>query len=335
VSVDWYVNETSRHAHVILPPASPLERDHYDIALSGFAVRNVAKFSPALFAKPAGALHDHEILREITHRLRKSPRGLGQRLQLIIKDRYARRLGPEGTLDWMLKTGRYGVENQGRYRWLGRVPGFGALRKLLAAQDRRPQGVSLRRLLDEPNGIDLGPLEQAFPRRLATPDRRLHLAPAMFIADLERAATALANPAPKFALIGRRHVRSNNSWMHNSHRLVKGKPRCTLQINPLDAAAQGIVDGALVHVRSRVGSVQVPAELTHDMMRGVVCMPHGWGHGRPGVRLSVATEHAGASINDVVDDHRIDVLTGTAVLNGTPVEVLPVDVPVSALGATA
>ena len=330
VSVDWYVNETSRHANLILPPASPLERSHYDIALSGFAVRNVAKFSPALFAKPAGALHDHEILQELTRRLRPSPRNFLQRGQLAAKDWFAGRLGPDGTLDMMLKTGRYGVVNKGGYRLLGLVPGLGSVRKLLAAPDRQPRGLSLGQLRAQPNGIDLGALEQAFPRRLATPDRRLHLAPPMFVADLSRAATALNAPAPRFVLIGRRHVRSNNSWMHNSHRLVKGKPRCTLQIHPLDAAERDITDGALVTLRSRVGAVDVPAEITTDVARGVVCMPHGWGHGRPGVQLKVAAEYPGASINDVIDDQRIDVLTGTAVLNGTPVEVMPVQVAAAA-----
>ena len=199
------------------------------------------------------------------------------------------------------------------------------MRTLLNARDRRPQGLSVARLLAQPNGVDLGPLEPAFPRRLATSDRRLHLAPAMFRADLARASATLATPQPDLMLVGRRHVRSNNSWLHNSHRLVKGKPRCTLYVHPHDAAARGIADGAIVTLRSRVGAVSLPAEVTTDVMQGVVSMPHGWGHDRPGVRLGIASEHAGASINDVIDDQRIDALTGTAVLNGTPVEVMPVD----------
>jgi anaerobic selenocysteine-containing dehydrogenase len=323
VSIDWYVNETTRHAHLILPPVSPLERSHYDVALSGFAVRNVAKYSAALFPKPAGALHDHEILREITRRLRPR-RGILGRIQAKAKDWISDRLGPDGTLDLMLKTGRYGVEYRGGYRLLAALPGLGALRRLLAAPDRRPHALGLARLLAEPNGVDLGPLETAFPRRLATPDRRLHLAPPMFIADLERAGAALAAPPPELVLIGRRHVRSNNSWLHNSHRLVKGKPRCTLQMHPEDAAARGIADGTQVTLSSRVGAVQLPVEITADVMPGVVSMPHGWGHDRPGVRLAIAREHAGASINDVIDEQRIDALTGTAVLNGTPVAVVPV-----------
>jgi anaerobic selenocysteine-containing dehydrogenase len=123
-------------------------------------------------------------------------------------------------------------------------------------------------------------------------------------------------------LIGRRHVRSNNSWLHNSQRLVKGKPRCTLLIHPDDAVRHGVADGATVRLRSRVGEVTVAVEVTTDVMPGVVSLPHGWGHDREGVRLGIASRHAGVSINDVIDDQRVDVLTGTAVLNGTPVEVL-------------
>jgi hypothetical protein len=290
--------------------------------LSGFAVRNVAKYSAPLFAKPRGALHDHEILRELTRMLRPRP-PLVRRAQRAAQDWFSRRLGPDGTLNLMLQTGRYGVENRGRFRLLAALPGFGGMRKLLHAPDRRPHGLSVARLLAEPNGVDLGALEPAFPRRLATSDRRLHLAPPMFVADLARAASALATASPQLMLIGRRHVRSNNSWLHNSHRLVKGKPRCTLYVHPHDAAARGIVDGAIVTLRSRAGAVSLPAEITADVMQGVVCMPHGWGHDRPGVRLRIASDHAGASINDVIDDQRIDALTGTAVLNGTPVEVMP------------
>jgi len=324
VSVDIYLNETSRHAHLILPPTSPLERSHYDIALSGFAVRNVAKYSPPLFAKPAGSLHDHEILAEIARRLRKEPASFGGRLSQQAKEMVSGRLGPDGTLDWMLKTGRYGVPFAGRMKALAAMPGLGALAKLMAAPDRRPVGLTLRRLLDEPNGIDLGALETAFPRRIATPNGRIDLAPPLFVADLERAGQALREPVAGLSLIGRRHVRSNNSWLHNSRRLVKGKPRCTLMIHPDDAAERGLRDGVLARVSSRVGTVEVPVEVTPDIEPGVVSLPHGWGHGRAGVRLSIASAHAGVSINDLVDDQRIDALTGTAVLNGTPVDVVAV-----------
>jgi anaerobic selenocysteine-containing dehydrogenase len=319
VSVDPYLNETTRHAQLILPPVSPLERAHYDIALSGFAVRNVAKYSPPLFEKPAGALHDHEILAELTSRL-ATPRG-GSGLAARAKGALMRRLGPAGQLDLMLRTGAYGMPNSGWVRWVAALPGLGAIRRQLAAAHRRPMGLSLRRLEQAPHGVDLGPLEPNLLRRLATSDGKAQLAPVRHLQDLERAARALGEDPPGLVLIGRRHVRSNNSWMHNSQRLVKGKSRCTLLVHPDDAARRGITDGATVRLRSRVGAVEVTAEVSSAVMPGVVSLPHGWGHDRAGIRLAVASRHAGASINDVIDDQRIDALTGTAVLNGTPVEV--------------
>jgi anaerobic selenocysteine-containing dehydrogenase len=325
VAVDLYRNETTRHAHLILPPTSPLERCHYDIALSGFAVRNVAKFSRALFEKPAGALHDHEILTELALRLGTSPGP--QRFAATAKGWLGRRLGPEGALDWMLKTGKYGIPNSGVMRVLAALPGMSGLRRQMQALDRTPRGLSAAKLVANPNGVDLGPLEPCLVRRLANEDRRVHLAPALFLADLPRAAAVLRSTPPATVLIGRRHVRSNNSWLHNSQRLVKGKPRCTLQVNSKDARSWGVANGALVKLRSRVGEVVVVAEVTDDIMAGVVCLPHGWGHHRPGAQLSVAEQHAGVSINDVVDDQQVDELTGNAVLNGTPVEVEPLHPP--------
>jgi len=320
VSVDLYLNETTRHAHLILPPTSPLEHSHYDIALSGFAVRNVAKYSPPLFAKPAGTKHDHEILAELTARLGSAP-GLA-RLRARAKMAIPRLLGPDRVLDLMLRTGAYGAEYRGGWKLLASLPGFGALRRQLADPDRRPAGLGVRRLTESKHGVDLGPLRPNLLRRLANRERRVQLAPQAHIADLERAASALQASVPSLLLIGRRHVRSNNSWLHNSQRLVKGKPRCTLLIHPDDAAPRSIADGAMVRVRSRVGEVHVSAELTPDMSPGVVSLPHGWGHDRDGIRLAVASQHAGVSINDLVDDQRLDALTGTAVLNGTPVEVV-------------
>jgi len=186
--------------------------------------------------------------------------------------------------------------------------------------------LSVRKLEQSLHGVDLGPLGSNLLRRLATADRKVQLAPARHVTDLERATRSLGESPAPLVLIGRRHVRSNNSWMHNSHRLVKGKLRCTLMIHPEDAARCGIADGAPVRLRSRVGEVTVPAEVTPDVMPGVVSLPHGWGHDREGIRLGIASRHAGVSINDVIDDQRVDVLTGTAVLNGTPVEVLPMAV---------
>ena len=321
VSVDLYVNETTRHAHLILPPTSPLERPHYDIALASFAVRNFAKYSAPLFPKPAGALHDDEILAELTIRL-GSPRGTA-RLAARTRAALPNLLGAERTLDLMLRTGAYGAAYRGLLKALAALPGFGGLRKLLSAPDRRPAGLSVARLLAEKHGIDLGPLRPNLLRRLATPDQRIQLAPELYLRDLPRAAAAMRVALPELMLIGRRHVRSNNSWLHNSQRLVKGKPRCTLLMHPDDAARRNVQHGAMVRLRSRVGEVRVAAEISTDVMPGVVSLPHGWGHDREGVRLGVASRHAGVSINDLVDDRLLDALTGTAVLNGTPVEVEP------------
>jgi anaerobic selenocysteine-containing dehydrogenase len=227
-------------------------------------------------------------------------------------------------LDLMLRTGGYGMPYRGWLRGIAALPGMNAVRRQLADPSRRPRGLSLRALKQAVHGVDLGPLRSCLVQRLATPDARIQLAPAMYLQDLSRAAAALADGAPELVLVGRRHVRSNNSWMHNSQRLVKGKPRCTLMVHPADAERRGIADGARVRLTSRVGTVEVSAEVTDDVMPGVVSLPHGWGHDREGVRLGVARRHAGVSINDVIDDQRLDVLTGTAVLNGTPVEVAPV-----------
>jgi anaerobic selenocysteine-containing dehydrogenase len=321
VSVDIYLNETTRHAHLILPPTSPLERPHYDIALASFAVRNFAKYSAPLFPKPAGALHDDEILAELTVRL-GSPRGAA-RLAARARAALPNMLGPARTLDLMLRTGAYGVQHRGWLKALTALPGFGGLSKLLSAPGRRPSGLSVARLLTAKHGVDLGPLRPNLVRRLATPDRRIQLAPELYLRDLPRAAAAMRVALPGLVLIGRRHVRSNNSWLHNSQRLIKGKPRCTLLMHPDDAARRNVQDGGVVRLRSRIGEVQVAAEISTDVMPGVVSLPHGWGHDREGIRLGVASRHAGASINDVVDDRMVDALTGTAVLNGTPVEVEP------------
>jgi anaerobic selenocysteine-containing dehydrogenase len=303
VSVDFYINETTRHAHVILPPPSPLEHEHYDLAFYLLSVRNAAKFSPALFAPAPGALHDWEIFLGLHERLES---GWRARLRLAA----LRRLGPEGLLDLALRTGPYGSG----------VRPFG-------------RGLTLRRLKRHPNGLDLGPLVPVLPGRLRTREKRIDAAPEPLLSDLPRVrerllggtptATNDAAPPPDAALllIGRRQLRSNNSWMHNYPRLVRGKNRCTLLIHPADAARRGIEDGAAVEVASRTGSITATAEVSDSIMPGVVSLPHGWGHARPGVQLQVASDHAGVSVNDVTDDHFVDTLSGNAALNGVPVRV--------------
>lgn len=300
VSFDFYLNETTRHAHVILPPAFALERDHYDSVFHVLAIRNTAKFAPAIFAPTPGAKQDWEILSAMTTRLR---RGAPDEVEKA-RSRDARRaeLGPRGFLNLGLRSGPYG-----------------------AAGDRIDGGLSLAALEASPHGIDLGPLTPCLPDRLQTADHRIALAPDILLADaqrLERLSVGDYRPSTDtLALIGRRDLRSNNSWMHNSERLVRGKRRCTLLMHPGDAAARGLEPGAMVAVASRVNRVVVELETTDDMMPGVVSLPHGWGHDRPGVRLRVAGAHPGVSINDLTDDQRVDDLCGNAAFSGTRVTV--------------
>jgi len=289
VSIDPYLNETTRHAHVILPPTSPLERSHYDVALNAFAVRNVAKYSPPLVQRAAEARHDWEICLALWTRL-GARRRLGPGARLI--ERTLGKLGPEAILELGLRIG--------------------------------PHRLSMKQLRAAPHGLDLGPLEPRLPARLATKDRKLQLAPHQYLADLARLERRYASaPNGGLVLIGRRHLRSNNSWLHNSYRLVKGPPRCTLLIHPDDANARGVTDGGRARVSTGAGTIELPVEVTDAMMRGVVSVPHGWGHTRKGTRLGVAAEHAGASVNDIVDPAIIDELSGTSALTGQSVEVVP------------
>ena len=292
VSIDPYINETTRFAHVILPPTSPLERSHYDAALNAYAVRNVAKYSPPLFERGPDQRHDWEIMAGLFARM-KAP--LGARTT----ERVLGKLGPETVIDLALRTGPHGLR-------------------------RGRSGLSLAKLRAAPHGIDLGPLTSRLPARLGTRDRRVQLAPRVYLDDLARLARRYEEPPSGLVMIGRRHLRSNNSWLHNSERLVKGPPRCTLLIHPDDAAQRGLVDGGRARVASTTGAIELLVEVSDTMMPGVVSVPHGWGHGRPGVKLRVAQTVPGASINDVIDPARIDELSGTSALTGQPVEVTAV-----------
>ncbi|SFP88565.1 Anaerobic selenocysteine-containing dehydrogenase [Amycolatopsis arida] len=290
VAIDPYLNETTRHADVILPPTGPLERSHYELALTNYAVRNVAKYSPAVFPRGREQRHDWEIVLELATRV------LGGGAPA----RFLGGVGPEAMLEIGLRTGPYGLRR---------------LRK----------GLSLGRLKREPHGVDLGPLERRLPGRLATRDRTVDLAPRVYLDDLPR-LRRLLDRAPRrdeLVLIGRRQLRSNNSWLHNSERLVKGKPRCTLLVHPDDARRHGVADGQPATLSSATGSIRVPVEVTDAIMPGVVSLPHGWGHHRRGTRLRVAAEHAGVSVNDVTDEGFVDELTGTAALSGLRVRLAP------------
>jgi len=297
LSIDFYLNETTRHAHLILPPTPPLERDHYDLAFHVLAVRNTARYSQPLFPAAPDARHDWQILHELRRRVERNG-SLGKRFERWVMGR----LGPAGMLAAALRQGPYGA-------------GFNPFRR----------GLGLRRLKRAPHGVDLGPLEPCLARRLKTPDRRIHLAPEPLLEDvdrLDRRLGELAEPPP-LVLVGRRHVRSNNSWMHNYRRLMRGADRCTLLMHPEDADRCGVAGAERVAVSSRVGRIEAPLEVSDEVMPGVVSLPHGWGHDRPGVRLETAGRHPGVSVNDLTDDQRVDAASGNAVLNGVPVTVEP------------
>ena len=288
VSVDFYLNETTRHADVILPPTAPMEHDHYDMALSVFAVRNVSRYSAPAFDKPEGAMHDWEIMSEAGNHL---ARALGVDPRPVYP--------PTAILDMGLKAGPYGKA---------------------AGSD---VGLDFKTLAAQPHGIDLGALKPCLPGRLVTQDKKIECAPKALLEDIPRLLEAQAEiQASGLLLIGRRHVRSNNSWMHNYRRLTKGKPRHQLMMHPADAARLDLSDGQRVKVASRVGELSVELDISEDMMPGVVSLPHGWGHGRAGTRTRVADKTPGVCVNDLTDDQSVDVLSGNAVLNGVPVSVV-------------
>lgn len=304
VSIDFYLNETTRHAHLILPPVSQLERDHYDITFHALAVRNTARYSPPLFAPAKGAMPDWRILSALTERMQAGGGWAGFKARW--RTRIMRRLSPRGLVDRALKAGPYGAKASGN-----------------------GDGLTLVKLERAKSGVDLGALVPMLPARLKTANGRIALVPEAVVADLPRLEARLAAfAAPRngtmsgtLSLIGRRELRSNNSWMHNSERLVRGRRMCTLYMHPSDASARGLADGARARVSSRVGEVECEVEVSETMMPGVVCLPHGWGHHRPGTGQSVARAHAGVSINDLTDEQRVDALCGTAGFSGTEVRV--------------
>ncbi|MDH3484761.1 MAG: molybdopterin oxidoreductase family protein [Myxococcales bacterium] len=300
LAIDFFINETTRHADIILPPVSPIQRSHYDLALYLVAVRNSANYSPPLFEPQEGELDDWQILSELSCRL--AAKRHGKLSKEYLAARAMHKAGPERVLDLGLRLGPYGQ----------RLKPFGP-------------GISLAKLKKKPHGVDFGPLQPTLPEGLLEEHGPIDIAPDLFVEDLDRLharfASGTRDDGDQLLLIGRRHLRSNNSWMHNTSRLMKGKSRCTLMISPTDAERLGVKSGGMVVVRSRVGEVTAPAEVTDDMMVGVVSLPHGFGHGRAGVQLSVATNHPGVSLNDLTDDQAIDLLSGNAAFSGVPVTV--------------
>jgi anaerobic selenocysteine-containing dehydrogenase len=328
VSIDMYLNETTRHADVILPPPSQLQRGHYDVLLLQFAVRNTANYSEAVLPLDDGQPDEWEIISKLTLVAQglgieadpavadelmidgmvrgavadeRSPVGGRNPDELLAELAASGRRGPARVLDFMLRTGPYG-------------DGFGV----------DPNGTSLDDLIGRPHGRDFGPLVERLPDILRTPSGRIELAPEVFVADLARLAAAIPVLEDRgIVLVGRRHLRSNNSWMHNINVLVKGAPRCTLQVHPDDADSLGLTDGAPASITSRVGSVIAPVEVTDSIRPGVVGLPHGWGHDMPGTSMRIAAEHAGVNSNVLSDDAAMDPLSGTSVLNGIPVLLAP------------
>lgn len=323
VAVDPYLNETSRLADVVLPTPSPLRRSHYDLAFYQLSIRNIANYSEPVFPLEDGMRDEWETLLRLSLICAGQPAdspvdGLDDFVALQVATSEAARpgspaegrepaeiveltaplTGPERLLDILIRCGPHG-------------DGFGAV----------PDGLSLAKLVEQPHGVDLGPLAPRLPGVLRTPSGMVELAPEQITKDVTRLLASLERHDDGVVLIGRRHLRSNNSWMHNLPRLVSGPERCTLQVHPTDALAFGLVDGGDAKVTSRVGSLTAPVEVTDTIMPGVVSLPHGWGHGLDGTTTTVANDHAGVNSNLLTDEDVVDPISGNAVLNGIPVEL--------------
>jgi len=305
VSIDFYLNETSRLADIILPPTGPFEHEQYDIIFNMLAVRNVTKFAPPLFEQKSYMRSDNQIFHNITKRINKlkSTGKVRAQLKSTAMGLLGDFLSPERTIDLMLRTGPYG-------------DGWKNLLNPLANK-----GLTLDKVKKQVHGIDLGPLQPRMPEVLHTKDKRINLFPETMVEDLARLQTHFGKTyePDELTLISRRDLRTNNSWMHNSKRLVKGKNRCTLLIHPDTASQYGVANGETVKLSSRIGTLNVETVITETMMPGVLSLPHGWGHHREGMRLSIASAHAGVSINDITDETRSDPITGTSAFTGMPV----------------
>ena len=328
VSIDIYVNETTRHADVILPSPSPLEKAHFDFVFQGFAIRNYANYSPPVLARPEGLPDEWEtVLRLVGVVTGQGPDAdIAAIDEFVVRAAIARETGDEHS-PWH---GRDADEALGEL-----APRVGTSRLIDLMLRTGPYGLTLADLEAQPHGVDLGPLQPRIPEVLRTPSGKVELAPEALVGDVARLQAALADAADAdpdaVVLIGRRHLRSNNSWMHNLPMLVRGPEQCTLQVHPDDAARLALVDGGRATVSSRVGTLTAPVEVTDAIRPGVVSLPHGWGHDRDGADMAVARAHAGVNSNVLTDEAAVEPLTGTAVLNGIPVTVSPVDA--AALGA--
>jgi len=298
VSIDIYLNETTRHANIILPPLTSLERTHYDVVFQALALRNGAKLSLPVFRPGKGQRSDLQIFTELGWRMHNAT--WFDRARGWLRKEILQWLGSEWVIRRKLRQGPYSA-----------------------------QGLDLKALKKNPHGIDLGPLQACLPERLFTPDKKIQLAPAELVSELHKlhglpAAHATAVKPAEFdlQLIGRRDPRSNNSWMHNSHRLVKGRDRCLVLVHPDDARSRQLQDGDMARVSSRVGSIRIPVAISDALQAGVISIPHGWGHAGEGSRLAVAQQHPGVNTNLLTDHELLDSLSGNAVLNGIPVALV-------------
>uniref|UniRef100_UPI003567ADC8 molybdopterin dinucleotide binding domain-containing protein n=1 Tax=Paraconexibacter sp. TaxID=2949640 RepID=UPI003567ADC8 len=304
VAVDMYITETTRHAHVILPPVSHLERSDVDFVFPAVSVHNHIRPNPAAVPPPPDGRTDWQILWALAGRLGG---GLAGRIQNGLVSLVGAVATPERIGDLALRTGPYGL--------LARGP-FGSL--------------TMGKVKESVHGIDLGPLQPRLASLMRTPKKRLRLTtPALLAAAEELEALAAeremaAESGFDLTLIGRRQLRSNNSWMHNSPRLMKGADRCTAILHPDDASARGISEGDNVRVASRVGAIEVPVEISDEIRPGVVSVPHGFGHTRAGVGWKGAAAKAGASMNDITDASVVDALSGNAAFNAVAVRIEPI-----------
>ncbi|MFT4567628.1 MAG: anaerobic selenocysteine-containing dehydrogenase [Saprospiraceae bacterium] len=296
VAVDMYINETTKFANIILPPAVGLETMHYSFVLHMVATFNTTKFSPAPLPISEGQRYDYQIMGELQRRL-----FVGNMFQRI-KTNILSRIHPKTKLDLALKTGTYGV---------------------LGGRLFKKNGISLNRLNKYPEGIELAPLKPVFPKRLFTENKRIELVPALFLNDMKRVKGIFNSKAEKkypLKLIGRRHLRSNNSWMHNLPILEGGSRQCTAMINPEDAEVHKIENNEIIEVYSEFGKVQIEAEVTNDIIAGTISIPHGWGH-KNGIVMSVAERNAGVNVNELMSHERLDPLSYNAAFNGHPVGI--------------
>ena len=321
LSLDIYLNETTRHADLIMPSTVQLEHENYDFLFETTSVQNFTRWSPRLFEPNSDQRDQWQIYCELGARLAGAPNweivddmmvkgmlgmmvGPGTRCPELTAEEAYERLqdehGPMRMIEVLVRLGPYGD----RF-------------------DDTSEGLNLLRLREGQHGIDLGPME---PGRLpeAMPFDRIELCPEYITADLTRLEAVFEerDRPDRLVLVGRRQIRNMNSWLHNLPALAKGPNRCILLVHPDDAKRLGLESGKMVQVRSRIGGIEVECQLTDEMMPGVVSLPHGYGHMLSGVRLSVAQEkQPGACSNYLTDETVLDAPSGTHVANGIPVEV--------------